>query len=79
MKGKRSCVICPTLLHISYHTVIPAKAGIQFRNPGFPRIKCGAGLVKPGMTIKVKGLLLYCNRVRSVYSEKAERSHNGIS
>ena len=29
--------------------VIPAKAGIQ-RNTGFPRIKYGAGLIKPGMT-----------------------------
>jgi hypothetical protein len=29
--------------------VIPAKAGIQ-ENTGFPRIKYGAGLVKPGMT-----------------------------
>ncbi len=29
--------------------VIPAKAGIQERT-GFPRIKYGAGLVKPGMT-----------------------------
>ena len=28
-----------------------AKAGIQ-ENTGFPRIKYGAGLVKPGMTIK---------------------------
>jgi len=30
---------------------ISAKAGIQ-ENTGFPRIKYGAGLVKPGMTIK---------------------------
>jgi hypothetical protein len=29
--------------------VIPAKAGIQ-ENTGFPRIKYGASLVKPGMT-----------------------------
>jgi hypothetical protein len=29
--------------------VIPAKAGIQ-ENTGFPRIKYGAGSVKPGMT-----------------------------
>jgi len=29
--------------------VIPPKAGIQ-ENTGFPRIKYGAGLVKPGMT-----------------------------
>ena len=33
--------------------VIPAKAGIQ-KNTGFPRIKYGAGLVKPGMTNKEK-------------------------
>jgi len=46
----------PALLYISHQAVIPAKAGIQFRNPGFPRIKYGAGLVKPGMTIKVMGL-----------------------
>ena len=31
--------------------------GIQLRNTGFPRIKYGAGLVKPGMTIKLKGFL----------------------
>ena len=41
-------------------TVIPAKAGIQttflrrqetiIQESGFPRIKYGAGLVKPGMT-----------------------------
>ncbi len=31
--------------------------GIQLRNTGFPRIKYGAGSVKPGMTIKVKGVL----------------------
>jgi hypothetical protein len=39
----------PTLLYISSKAVIPAKAGIQLRNTGFR--------VKPGMTIKVKGLL----------------------
>ena len=37
------------LLHISSEAVIPAKAGIQLRNTGFR--------VKPGMTIKAKGLL----------------------
>ena len=42
---------------IMYRFKISAKAGIQFRNTEFPRIKYGAGLVKPGMTIKVKGLL----------------------
>jgi len=50
-------VVRPTLLYISSEAVIPAKAGIQPGNTGFPRIKYGAGLVKPGMTIKVKGLL----------------------
>ena len=39
----------PTLLYISSEAVIPAKAGIQLGNTGFR--------VKPGMTIKVKGLL----------------------
>ena len=34
---------------IAEKDVIPAKAGIQ-KNTGFPRIKYGAGLVKPGMT-----------------------------
>ena len=33
--------------------VIPAKAGIQ-ENTGFPRVKHGAGLVKPGMTKCIK-------------------------
>jgi len=32
---------------------ISAKAGIQ-ENTGFPRIKYGAGLVKPGMTNRLK-------------------------
>jgi hypothetical protein len=50
-------VVLPKLLYINSETVIPAKAGIQLTNTGFPRIKYGAGLVKPGMTIKVKGLL----------------------
>ncbi len=36
--------------------VIPAKAGIQ-RNAGFPRVKHGAGLVKPGMTELLRLLL----------------------
>jgi len=46
-----------TLLYITYQAVIPAKAGIQFRNPGFR--------VKPGMTIKVKGFLThYTNELR---------------
>jgi hypothetical protein len=46
--------------------VIPAEAGIRASSlrkqgtsilrTGFPRIEYGAGLVKPGMTIKIKGL-----------------------
>ena len=42
-------VVRLTLLYIISEAVIPAKAGIQFRNTGFR--------VKPGMTNKVKGLL----------------------
>ena len=42
-------VVRPTLLYMSSEAVIPAKAGIQFKNTGFR--------VKPGMTIKVKELL----------------------
>ncbi len=34
---------------ISTEHVIPAKVGIQ-ENTGFPRIKYGAGSIKPGMT-----------------------------
>ncbi len=52
-----SSIVHPTFLYISSEAVIPAKAGIQPRNTGFPRIKYGAGLVKPGMTTTVKGLL----------------------
>jgi hypothetical protein len=59
-----SSVVRPTLLYISSQAVIPAKAGIQSGNTGFPRIKYGAGLVKPGMTIKVKGLLTQYTGVR---------------
>jgi hypothetical protein len=43
-----------TLLYISSEAVIPAKAGIQIENTGFR--------VKPGMTIKVKGLLTQYTR-----------------
>jgi hypothetical protein len=38
----------PTLHYTNSEAVIPAKAGIQLRNTGFR--------VKPGMTIKKKGL-----------------------
>jgi Flp pilus assembly protein TadD len=46
-----SNIVRLTLLCISSKAVIPAKAGIQLRNTGFR--------VKPGMTIKVKGLLTH--------------------
>jgi len=46
-------------IYINSEAVISAKAGIQLRNTGFPRIKYGAGLVKPGMTNKGKGFLTY--------------------
>jgi hypothetical protein len=62
--GVRS-VVHPTLLYISSEAVIPAKAGIQFKNTGFPRVKHGAGLVKPGMTIKVKELLTQYSSLES--------------
>jgi|GEM_PF-4997835 len=45
---------------ISREHVIPAKAGIQ-ENTGFPRIKYGAGLVKPGMTEKEKTSVVVYN------------------
>ena len=48
-KNLKSSAVRPTLLYINSETVIPAKAGIQFANTGFR--------AKPGMTIKVKGLL----------------------
>jgi hypothetical protein len=51
-----------TLLYTNSGAVILAKAGIQLRNTGFPRIKYGAGLVKPGMTNKGKGLLTHDTR-----------------
>ena len=38
-----------TATSIAAKDVIPAKAGIQ-KSTGFPRIKYGAGFVKPGMT-----------------------------
>jgi len=56
---KQSILYIATLISADF--VIPAKAGIQKKpcsplappkvvKPGFPRIKYGAGLVKPGMT-----------------------------
>jgi len=49
--------VCPTLLYIGSEDVIPAQAGIQIENTGFP--------VKPGMTIKVKGLLTQYTKIIS--------------
>ncbi len=49
-RGQRHCSWhIYTATEIASTSVIPAKAGIH-KNPGFPRIKYGAGLVKPGMT-----------------------------
>jgi len=48
-----------TLVYINSEAAIPAKAGIQLKNTGFPRIKHGAGFAKPGMTNKGKGLLTH--------------------
>jgi hypothetical protein len=36
--------------------------GFRLDDLRIPRVKHGAGLVKPGMTIKVKGLLTQCTR-----------------
>jgi hypothetical protein len=57
-----------TLLHVNSLAVIPAKAGIQLRITGFPRIKYGAGLVKPGMTNKGKISLIHCNREEASFA-----------
>jgi hypothetical protein len=35
---------------VSKRSTEQAQAGIQFKNTGFPRIKYGAGSVRPGMT-----------------------------
>ena len=43
----KSSVVNLTLLYIRSEVVIPAKAGIQLRNNGFPRIKYGAGSSSP--------------------------------
>ena len=50
LSPKGPSVVRLTLLYIISKAVIPAKAGIQFRNTGFR--------VKPGMTNKVKILLM---------------------
>jgi hypothetical protein len=57
-------VVNLTLLYIYSEVVIPAKAGIQLRKTGFPRIKYGAGLVKPGMTNKEKEFMTHYNKER---------------
>jgi len=46
--------------------VIPAKAGIQ-ENTGFPRVKHGAGLVKPGMTNRTRFMLSCLVGAQRVY------------
>jgi len=48
----------PTLLYTHSGAVIPAKAGIQLNKTGFR--------VKPGMTIKVKGLSTHYTSVVSL-------------
>ena len=50
--SKKISVVNPTLFYINSEPVILTKAGIHIEKTGFPRIKYGAGLVKPGMTIK---------------------------
>jgi len=55
---KTPSVVRPTLLDMIPEAVIPAKAGIQIENNGFR--------VKPGMTIKVKGLLTQYTRNQGV-------------
>jgi hypothetical protein len=53
-----------TLLYIDPRAVIPAPYQVRgklqqessSKNTGFPRVKHGAGSVRPGMTNKVKGL-----------------------
>jgi hypothetical protein len=52
VRPERASSVVPLIhLYMSYQVVIPPKGGIQFRNPGFR--------VKPGMKIKVKGLLTH--------------------
>ena len=51
-------VVNLTFLYTDFRTVIPAKAGIQFKNSGFR--------VEPGMTNKVKGFLIYHTRTRTI-------------
>jgi len=70
---KISNVVRPTLLDMIPEAVVPAKAGIQttflrrqetiIQESGFPRIKYGAGLVKPGMTncIRLMASCIKCN------------------
>ena len=53
-------------LIMSPKDVIPAKAGIQ-ESTGFPRIKYGAGLVKPGMTNCLKLISICVIRFKSLF------------
>jgi hypothetical protein len=64
--GKKSVYM--TIL-IAIKQFIPAKAGIQERT-GFPRIKYGAGLVKPGMT-NYTGLMSLIRKVNPVRKDGA--------
>jgi hypothetical protein len=57
---KNFCNLYTASLITAKH-VIPAKAGIQ-ENTGFPRIKYGAGLVKPGMTNRLRFISLCIER-----------------
>ena len=52
MKGYKKIILYTASLITAEH-VIPAKAGIQ-ENTGFPRIKYGASLIKPGMTNRLR-------------------------
>ena len=63
--AKYTGVVRRTLLNISSDAVIPAKAGIQIENTGFR--------VKPGMTIKVKGLLTQYTREYYLHSVKRRK------
>ncbi len=56
MAGLLSSVVNLTLLYTDSEAVIPAKAGIQFRNTGFR--------VKPGMTNMGKTFLNHYTSVR---------------
>jgi hypothetical protein len=65
-----------TLLYIDSKAVIPAKAGIQLRNTRFPRIKYGAGLVKPGMRNKEKEFMIQYTRTLEIMVEFDFKTHD---